>query len=191
VKHPITLLYHNPIERERLLARLNRLATLRITPMRFSACPAPDGELCVCWCADLPAALSAKEAVGESLLIIHPGHCDQLFTLLEDAQCATCPLFESDEVLEAKIERLTRPEAYAEESAETAIYLTARERDVVRLLVSGLDTAQIASHLGIKATTVVAHKKHIFLKSGVKTTAQLVAWALIRSRPDGERGGRG
>ncbi|HPZ15130.1 MAG TPA: hypothetical protein PLX25_00560 [Sphaerochaeta sp.] len=59
MKHPITLLYHNPIERERLLARLSRLATLRITPMRYSACPAPDGELCVCWCADLPAALSA------------------------------------------------------------------------------------------------------------------------------------
>lgn len=191
MKHPITLLYHNPIDRERLLARLSRLFQARVTTMRYANHPSVGEGVCLCWCADLPAALAAKEAIGAPLLIIHPGHADPLFSLLEDACCATCPITESDEVLTAKVQRLMSPELYESETAEASLYLTAREADVVRLLVSGLDTAQIARQLGIKATTVVAHKKHIFLKSGVRSTAQLVAWALIRSLPDGERGGRG
>ena len=190
MKRTVTLLYHNPTERERLMARLCRLSSLTVIPVRWRAAgDAGKGVPLVCWCADVMAALEAKEQVSEPLLVIHPGQGEPLFSLLEDAACATCAIAGSDEQLTGKIERLRFPEAYHERVGEHTPYLTEREADVVRLLVSGLDTAQIAQRLGIKAATVTAHKKHIFLKSGVRNTAQLVAWALIRNRPGGERGG--
>jgi DNA-binding CsgD family transcriptional regulator len=190
VKRTVTLLYHNPTERERLMARLCRLSSLTVIPVRWRAAgDAGKGVPLVCWCADVMAALEAKEQVSEPLLVIHPGQGEPLFSLLEDAACATCAIAGSDEQLTGKIERLRFPEAYHERVGEHTPYLTEREADVVRLLVSGLDTAQIAQRLGIKAATVTAHKKHIFLKIGVRSTTQLVAWALIRNRPGGERGG--
>ncbi len=190
MKRTVTLLYHNPTERERLMARLCRLSSLTIIPVRWRAAgDAGKGVPLVCWCADVMAALEAKEQVSEPLLVIHPGQGEPLFSLLEDAACATCAIAGSDEQLTGKIERLRFPEAYHERVGEHTPYLTEREADVVRLLVSGLDTAQIAQRLGIKAATVTAHKKHIFLKIGVRSTTQLVAWALIRNRPGGERGG--
>ena len=190
MKRTVTLLYHNPTERERLMARLCRLSSLTVIPVRWRAAgDAGKGVPLVCWCADVMAALEAKEQVSEPLLVIHPGQGEPLFSLLEDAACATCAIAGSDEQLTGKIERLRFPEAYHERVGERTPYLTEREADVVRLLVSGLDTAQIAQRLGIKAATVTAHKKHIFLKIGVRSTTQLVAWALIRNRPGGERGG--
>jgi DNA-binding CsgD family transcriptional regulator len=38
----------------------------------------------------------------------------------------------------------------------------------------------IAGSLGIKRSTVIAHKKHLFLKSGVHTPSQLVVWAMLK-----------
>ncbi len=192
MKRTVTLLYHNPTERERLMARLCRLSHLTVIPVRWRAAGDADNALpLVCWCADVMAAIAAKERVAQPLLVLHPGQGELLFSLLEDAACATCAIAGDDEQLTGKIERLRFPEAYHERVAEGGTYLTEREADVVRLLVSGLDTAQIAERLGIKAATVTAHKKHIFLKSGVRNTPQLVAWALIRNRPGGEREGRG
>ena len=192
MKRPITLLYHNPTERERLMARLAHLSHLTITPVRWRAVgEATDAVPMVCWCADVISALAAKDLVTQALLVLHPGQGEPLFSLLEDERCATCAIAESDELIAQKIERLRVPEAHRDGVGETGTYLTEREADVVRLLVSGLDTAQIARRLGIKAATVTAHKKHIFLKSGVRNTTQLVAWALIRNRPGGERGGTG
>lgn len=192
MKRTVTLLYHNPTERERLMARLCRLSHLTIVPVRWRAAGEAGNALpLVCWCADLMAALAAKERVADPLLVLHPGEGEPLFSLLEDATCATCAIADDDEQLSGKIERLRFPEAYHQRVGESSTYLTEREADVVRLLVSGLDTARIAQRLGIKAATVTAHKKHIFLKSGVRSTTQLVAWALIRNRPGGERGGRG
>lgn len=34
--------------------------------------------------------------------------------------------------------------------------------------------------MGIKLSTVYAHKKNLFLKTGMHTTSQLVVWALLR-----------
>lgn len=191
MKYPITLLYRNPLERERLLARFSGLGSLAITPLRLRDDLEGGIGACMCWCPDLPSALAAKDTICYPLLLVYPGHSEPLFSLLDGPRCITCTLGEGDASLLKKVERLAKADDGSLGAAESGTYLTEREADVVRLLVSGLDTAQIAVQLGIKAATVAAHKKHIFLKSGVRTTAQLVAWALIRSRPDGGRGGRG
>ena len=57
------------------------------------------------------------------------------------------------------------------------VRLTAREREVLRLLADGLAPTQIAVSLGITPKTVATHVEHIYLKLGVHTRAQAVASA--------------
>ena len=52
--------------------------------------------------------------------------------------------------------------------------LSARERDVLRLLANGMDNAQIAHALSIAISTVKAHINHIFGKLGVHNRLEAV-----------------
>jgi LuxR family maltose regulon positive regulatory protein len=52
--------------------------------------------------------------------------------------------------------------------------LSARERDVLRLLANGMDNAQIGRALAIAVSTVKAHINHIFGKLGVHSRLEAV-----------------
>jgi DNA-binding NarL/FixJ family response regulator len=53
-----------------------------------------------------------------------------------------------------------------------------RELDVLRLLASGLENAEIGVQLGIKPKTVKNHVSHIFDKLGFENRVQAAVWAL-------------
>ncbi|MCX7681684.1 MAG: helix-turn-helix transcriptional regulator [Anaerolineae bacterium] len=55
--------------------------------------------------------------------------------------------------------------------------LTGREREVLRLLVQGLDNQAIAQRLGIAPRTVECHITHILDKLGVRTCREALVWA--------------
>jgi len=63
--------------------------------------------------------------------------------------------------------------------------LTARERDVLALVASGLMNKQIAAEIGLAEITVKIHRGHIMRKMGAKSLADLVRMAemLGVSRP--------
>lgn len=66
------------------------------------------------------------------------------------------------------------------ESAETALgaeLLSARELQVIRMVTQGLTSGQIGYRLGIGRRTVEAHLEHVRLKLGVRSRAQIAAWA--------------
>ncbi|MET8627870.1 response regulator transcription factor [Kitasatospora sp. NPDC004669] len=59
----------------------------------------------------------------------------------------------------------------------SALQLTPREEDVLRLLATGLPNAAIARRLFIGQATVKTHVNHLFAKLGVTTRAEAIAWA--------------
>ena len=66
--------------------------------------------------------------------------------------------------------------------------LTAREREVMRLLAEGRTVRQAASELGVSVKTVEAHKFNLMRKLDIHNKAQLVTAAIqkkiLRPRPD-------
>jgi len=56
--------------------------------------------------------------------------------------------------------------------------LSERERDVLRLIALGNTNTEIAAALSLSVRTVETHRSHIITKTGSKTRAQLVAYAL-------------
>jgi len=61
---------------------------------------------------------------------------------------------------------------------EASYQLTARELDVLELVISGANNKQIASQLQLGLATVKTHLHHIFQKTGVKSRTELVSTSL-------------
>jgi DNA-binding NarL/FixJ family response regulator len=54
--------------------------------------------------------------------------------------------------------------------------LTKRELDVVRLVVKGMTTAEIAKELGCSQETIKSHRSNMLLKTKTRNFAELSAW---------------
>jgi FixJ family two-component response regulator len=59
------------------------------------------------------------------------------------------------------------------------VTLTAREREVMTLVTTGLMNKQIAAEIGIAEITVKIHRGHIMRKMGAKSLADLVKMAQV------------
>lgn len=59
-----------------------------------------------------------------------------------------------------------------------AAVLGAREREVLHLLATGMQSAEIADRLGISTETVKTHRRNIKQKLGITSTAELTRYAI-------------
>ena len=59
-----------------------------------------------------------------------------------------------------------------------ATILGAREREVLHLLATGMQSAEIADRLGISTETVKTHRRNIKQKLGISSTAELTRYAI-------------
>jgi len=66
----------------------------------------------------------------------------------------------------------------AEDMAGRKRILTAREREVLKLLAEGRTVRSVASMLGLSVKTVDAHKFNLMRKLGIHNKAELVMWAI-------------
>lgn len=60
--------------------------------------------------------------------------------------------------------------------------LTAREIEVLRMLVAGNSNKMIGVHLGITEGTVKVHVKNLFQKLGLRSRVEAVVWAMEKLR---------
>ena len=66
-----------------------------------------------------------------------------------------------------------------ESAQEEEVKITKREVEVLKLIASGMSNRAIADQLFISIRTVDAHRNHIMQKLKLKTTAELVRYAII------------
>ena len=74
--------------------------------------------------------------------------------------------------------RRNQSELPAEELPPRARSLTAREREVLKLLAEGRTVRSAAAILGLSVKTVDAHKFNLMRKLGIHNKAELVMWAI-------------
>ena len=65
----------------------------------------------------------------------------------------------------------------------TAYGLSAREKEVVKLVLRGYSTKQISRSLYISESTIQGHLSHIFEKLGVKSTRELLKRLFLDTLP--------
>ena len=87
--------------------------------------------------------------------------------------------FRDQDLLDAIEQALQRDQSARQQQGEIAALreryrsLTARERQVMGLLVSGMQTKQIASRLGTSEITAAVHRGHVMHKMGAGSPAEL------------------
>jgi PAS domain S-box-containing protein len=67
------------------------------------------------------------------------------------------------------------------ENKNTAVHLTGREKEILRLVASGFSNVEIGEVLAISPHTVKTHITNVYEKLGVKDRAQAAVWA-VRSK---------
>jgi two-component system response regulator FixJ len=84
----------------------------------------------------------------------------------------------------ARVEQSDRRKVRAEEAALRLEVLTARERDVLNGLVSGLPNKTIAYDLGISARTVEIYRANMMTKLGVRSLSEALRIAFAAGLGD-------
>lgn len=94
----------------------------------------------------------------------------------EDLHKAITTVVQGESYFSKEIKRVMLAKSY-----DTIDYsqLTDREMEVLKLIVDGLNSAEIGDKLYISSRTVDNHRAHMMRKLGVKNTAELVKTALL------------
>ena len=173
---------------ERLLKSVGLHAESFATPQDFLRHKLPDVASCLVLDVRLPgmSGLEVQRKLNErgvSIPIIFiTGHGDIPMTVEAMKSGAveflTKP-FRDQDLVDAIQQALKRDDELRQQQAEIAqlqeryAKLTARERDVMRLVVSGMLTKQIASTLALSEVTATVHRGHVMRKMHANSPAEL------------------
>jgi len=116
----------------------------------------------------------AAEAIllGGSGFLLKNSAASELFSAIQHAiegRCYVTPLLTKGQPMGVFLKRARRREGEK---------LTARQKEVLQLLAEGLLMKQVADVLGVSTRTVAFHKYTMMEHLGVKTTAELIQYAV-------------
>src|SRR6266852_2934487 len=172
------------------------------TPQEFLRCKRPDGPSCLVLDVRLPGVNGLdfqRELAGVGVripIIFITGHGDipmSVKAMKSGAVEFLTKPFRDQDLLDAIHQALDRDRAAREQQSKLAELrkryesLTARERQVMRLVVSGRLNKQIAFELGTSEITLKVHRGHVMRKMQAESPAQLGRIAARLELPPGNR----
>ena len=122
--------------------------------------------------------LKIKESTGKPIVVgIIYQYCDREKLNLFDE---TIYITDSDETI---INKLRHTQKHSNDNSENPV-LTVREKDVLRLLLQGYSNKEVADKLVISTHTVIAHRKNIVEKTGIRSLPGLAVYAILNNISD-------
>lgn len=126
--------------------------------------------------ADRDEDIAAMLQAGACAFLVKDSPIEDVVAAVRAA--ATGAAWLSPRAAEAVLTRIRRAELEPESDVSQAVPLSRREIEVLRLIVRGLENAQIAEALGISPRTAKNHVSSILTKLGVPNRIQAAVYAV-------------